>query len=48
MLQDDRVKWIRQRVAVALEIPTESIDAHFSQCSFHVISGLRKSRSKTK
>jgi dynein heavy chain, axonemal len=33
MLQDDRVKWIRQRVAVALEIPTESIDAHFSQSS---------------
>ena len=28
ILQDDRVKWMRQRVVMALEIPTESFDNH--------------------
>lgn len=31
MLKDDRVKWIRQRVVMALEIPTESFDSHFTE-----------------
>ena len=30
VLQDDRVKWIRQRVVIALEIPSGSFDGHFS------------------
>ena len=28
IFQDDRVKWMRQRVVMALEIPTESFDNH--------------------
>ena len=29
ILQDERVRWIRQRVVMSLEIPTESFDQHF-------------------
>ena len=31
ILQDDRVLWMRQRVAMALELPTESFDSHLMQ-----------------
>ena len=31
VLQDDRVKWIRQRVVIALEMPVESFNDHFKQ-----------------
>lgn len=30
MLQDERVKWIRQRVVIALDIPVEAFDTHFT------------------
>jgi hypothetical protein len=30
VLDDDRVKWIRQRVALTLDIPLETFDAHFA------------------
>jgi hypothetical protein len=29
ILSDDRVLWMRQRVCLALNIPTDSFDAHF-------------------
>jgi hypothetical protein len=31
ILQDDRVKWIRQKVVLALEISTEAFDDHFKE-----------------
>jgi dynein heavy chain len=31
VLQDERVKWIRQRVVMALEIPIEDFDVHFRE-----------------
>ena len=31
ILQDDRVKWIRQKVVLALEISTEAFDKHFTE-----------------
>jgi hypothetical protein len=30
ILQDDRVKWIRQKVVLALEISTSAFDEHFT------------------
>lgn len=29
-MQDDRVKWLRQRVVLALDVPVETFDAHFT------------------
>lgn len=31
ILQDDRVKWIRQKVVMALEITAEAFDDHFTE-----------------
>jgi uncharacterized protein YdbL (DUF1318 family) len=31
ILHDDRVKWIRQKVVLALEITTEAFDDHFKE-----------------
>lgn len=31
ILQDDRVKWIRQRVILSLEIDTEAFDEYFTE-----------------
>lgn len=31
LLNDDRVKWIRQRVALSLEIPTQTFDDYFTE-----------------
>jgi hypothetical protein len=30
LLNDDRVRWIRQRVVMSLEIPVESFDRYFT------------------
>ncbi len=31
VLEDDRVKWIRQRVVMSLDINPEAFDAHFAE-----------------
>ncbi len=31
ILQDDRVKWLRQRVLLALELPAECFDEYFTE-----------------
>lgn len=38
LLQDERVKWLRSRVALALDVPTETFDDYF-------VDSLERARS---
>ena len=40
ILQDERIKWIRQRVVLALEIQTSVFDDYFSESSDKAKQGV--------
>lgn len=48
ILQDERIKWIRQRTVLALDIPTETFDDYFKETLERARSaGLARDNLKT-